>query len=141
MVRDESAAGIHIARDGGSGRIHTPDKSKQRLAELGQVAGVREPIVHLDVYIYRINRLPRRRERVAPDSLQIRGFAARAAARDEQIAAVVEVKPDHARVRVRRGLVIFEPDVGRDAACIRHVERQLHAVVQPAVVGDVLVSQ
>ncbi len=86
------------------------DEIQQRLVQLGEIGGLGGPVVHLRVDVQRPVRTPRRAHVFVPDALQVRRLRARAAARDQQVAAVLEQQLDQPRVfRAVRG----DPFVGR----------------------------
>ena len=117
---------------------------EQRLVQLGEVGRLGRPVVHLGVDVDRVVRAPRRPQLVVPDALQVRRLRARAAAGDQQVAAVLEQQLDELRIR---GAELHDPLIGRQRrrrrAGRRHGaaggrERQRHAIEQAAVIGDVL---
>ena len=66
------------------------DHPQHRLVALGEVRHLRRPVVHLAVDVHRPVGAPRRAHVLVPDPLQVRGLAAGAGARDEQVAPVLE---------------------------------------------------
>ncbi len=78
----------------------------------GEVGDLGRPVVHLGVDVDGVLALPRRRERVVPEPLQVRGHRARPAAGDQQVAAEVEVEHGQPGI-VGTGLHALEPRVGR----------------------------
>ena len=70
------------------------------------------PVVHLRVDVDRELRVPRRHERLVPDTLQVRRESTRPAAPCQEIAPVLDVQPRQARV-VSRLAQPCEAGVGR----------------------------
>ena len=71
---------------------------EQRLSEVGQVAGLGEPVVHLEIDVGRVLGVPDRCERIVPDALQVGRFAAGLGAADEKVAPVIEIGRDEVLV-------------------------------------------
>ena len=100
MVGDEAAAVIQLPRSALAVGHHAGQQVKQRFLALRQTTDVGGPVVHLGVDVDRILGVPRRKERIVPDALQVGGQAARAAGRKQQPPSVLEVQ----RVQPRVGL-------------------------------------
>ena len=114
---------------------HLADEVEQRAVHVGEVGGLRRPVVHLGVDVRRVVRAPRRTHHVVPDALKVRGLRAGAAARGEQVPAVREEQRDQlriARARLRdpldgrrrgrrRRRAEIERDARRDRGVIRFV--------------------
>ncbi len=59
---------------GNSARYHKAhDKIKQRLSQLRQIGGFRQPVIHLQINVDVVVGIPRRGDGVIPHTLQIRG--------------------------------------------------------------------
>ena len=138
VVNDEATRAVQGAGDAAAVLLGAIDQVEERLVQFGEVADLRRPVVHLDVDVDGVLALPRRRQRVVPDSLKVRRHRSRTAARNEQVARELEVDRLELRIRFasrdRR-----ETFVGGNRARATEVERD--AVEQAIVIGDVRVAQ
>ena len=73
-------------------------KTPQRRFRLPQIAGIRLPVIHLQVDVCRPLTAPRGSQVLIPDSLQVCRLTSGPGRRDQQVAAELEVERDQARI-------------------------------------------
>ena len=123
VMRHESARAVMHARGLPSRLAQRFEIVEQRLMQLGEIRHFRRPVVHLQIDVQVVVAVPRRKHAVVPQTLQVRRQPARAAARDQQIAAELKVERFEAEIGLTL-LDALEPLVGRhrsqfDASCLR----------------------
>ncbi|MNO42713.1 hypothetical protein D3C76_329100 [compost metagenome] len=91
VMRRKPSAAIHDPGCDPSRLPHPLDQIEQRLMAFGQITDFGWPVIHLRIDIDREFAVPGRAEAVIPNALKIRGQGARAAGRDKQIAAILEI--------------------------------------------------
>ena len=115
VMRDEAVGAVMDARGLSARLAQRFEIVEERLMELGEVRHFRRPVIHLQVDVEVIVAVPRREHAVVPQPLQVRGEPARAAARNQQIAAELKVERFEAEIGLTL-LDALEPLVGRRAA-------------------------
>ena len=143
VVRHESARAVVHARRLAAGLAQRIEKVEQRLVQLGEVGHLRRPVVHLQVDVEVIVRVPRRAHAVVPHALQVGRQIARTAAGDQQVAAELKIQRVECRIG-RAALHRFEPFVGRQRSRAQSppgAEAQRHASIQPLMIGAVRLEQ
>ena len=108
---------------------------EQRLVALGEVGGIGQPVVHLEVDVGRVLAAPGRIDLLVPDALQVGGLTAGPRRGDHQVAAVLDVERGERGIGVRR--VGRDALIGRQVGDRRRAEIDREAAEQPLVVGDV----
>ena len=116
VMGDEAARAVVDARGLAARLAQRLEEVEQRLVQLGEVGHLRRPVVHLQVDVEVIVGVPRRVHAVVPEALQVRGQIAGAAARDQQIAAELEVERVERRVGRPRFTRSSRSSVGSAAA-------------------------
>ena len=132
MVQYPAFNAIHVAGRLLALLVNLADELEQRLVHLRQVRHLRGPVVHLQVDVRGVFRVPRRKHLVVPQTLQVgRIHVVRLRRRNQQVASELEVgshqmvvssritaraKPLNALVRGHMGVAIL-------------TQRELHAVV------------
>ena len=92
VVMQHPAIGtIHVTSCLASRHTHLADEFEQRTVHLRQITNLRRPIVHLQIDVRSILRVPRRPHTVIPQALKIgRVDVVRLRRADKQVAAVLE---------------------------------------------------
>ena len=115
-------------------RQHALHETVQRPGQLGQIGRLGRPVVHLDIDVGVVVGIPRRRQAVVPQALQI-GRQGIARAGDQQVAAELHVQ------RLQLGVVAIagvggDAGVGGQCAALGGAGAEIegHAVEQRAVV-------
>ena len=114
------------------------DQGEERFVQLGEVGDLGRPVVHLHVDVGVPVAIPCGLDLVGPDALQIRGQAAGAGGRDEQVTAEAEV--ERGEGGIGRACVEGAESIWGGASGdggIRCAEVEGDAVEGAAVVGDV----
>ena len=135
MVRHEPAAAVHFLCGHPAVRAHTLNKIVKRICQLGEIAGLRTPVIHLGIYVYGKTAAPCRPHILVPDALQIGGQRPLAARSYQQIAGVVPVKLDE-RIILPAISESFKTFVGGKTVAV-FSEAQLCAGIISLVVIDV----
>src|SRR5262249_10651027 len=125
VVRDEAARVVMQPRRAPPRRPQTFEQVEERQMQFREVGHFGGPVIHLQVYVEVIVAVPRRPESVGPDALQIGWQIAWSAARDEQVAAELEILGDELIVFAAL-LHTFEPLVCGQIA--RSAELKLDAI-------------
>ena len=81
LVEDPAPGAVVLAGDAGALIGHLADQPEERLRRLGEVGDLRGPVVHLEVDVRRVLRIPHRIHVGVPDALQVRRLRARASTR------------------------------------------------------------
>ncbi len=92
MMRHEPPAAVHPLRRAPSADPHLPYQLKQRHMAFRQIAALRNPVIHLQIDIDGILRIPRRKKALIPNALQRGRQPSGPAAGNHQISPVIEQK-------------------------------------------------
>ena len=104
------------------------DELVQRLVQLGEVADLGRPVVHLDVDVEMPVAVPRRLDFLGPDALQVGRQSAGPRGADQQVAAEVEIQRRQRGIGPRPAANPASRSVGRQRAVGGRGQVQLHAV-------------
>ena len=91
MMEHPSVLAVHRARCSGSRSADLTDEPEQGLVEIAEVRRLRGPVVHLEVDIRGVFRVPRREHLIVPYTLQVGGLTAGLRRAYKEIAAEGEV--------------------------------------------------
>ncbi len=133
VMANPAARAVHAMRGHRPRNREILDHPDQRLDALGEGGDLGRPIVHLGVDVDRVLAAPGRRDLVVPYALEVGGLAAGARRRDQQVAAIVEIKRGERRVvriarlpdaqvggKIRRGRAAeIDSDAPIEAAMLR----------------------
>ena len=112
VMRDEAVGSVMHARGLSPRLAQRLEIVEEGLMELGEVRHFRRPVIHLQVDVEVVVAVPRREHAVVPQPLQVRGEPARAAARNQQIAAELKIERFEAEIGLTL-LHALEPLIGR----------------------------
>ena len=115
VMRHESVGAVMHARRLPARLAQRFEIVEERLMQLGEVRHFRRPVIHLQVDVEVVVAVPRRKHAVVPQPLQVRRDPARAAARNQQIAAELKVERFEAEI----GLTLLD---ALEALVGRHVD-------------------
>ena len=109
--------------------LQRPYVVHQRGHAFVEVSKIRRPVVHLDVDVVVVVRIPGALYLVAPDSLQVRRHVSFARRSYQKITSVLEIESLQPRIRMPL-TVLVEPVRRRQRACGRMAELQIHPLVK-----------
>src|SRR5262245_49500877 len=92
VMDHETARAIEPLRYSATVDSRPIDQVEERLMQFRKIADFGRPVVHLGIDINRVFTIPWRRELIIPDALQGGRHAARAAARHQQVSAVLKIE-------------------------------------------------
>ncbi len=143
-IRDDvghPAVGVVVGFRGfASGLAQGIDQVKQGQMALGQVGGLRVPVVHLHVNVEVVIAIPRGLQALGPHALQVRGQVSGPRTADQQVPPELEVEGLQGRVQaaLAHGLQAL---VRRQISSGRRAQVQRDAVEEALVVGNMIAAQ
>ena len=132
VMRDPARGAVLRLCRARAGDREVVDHLEHRLRALREVRRAGRPVVHGEVHVDRVLRVPGRVHQVVPQALEIRGLGSGPRARDQQVAAVLEQQLGELRI-VGAG-VLRDPDVGRQLGGRRAPDVERRPAEQPLVV-------
>ena len=137
-MQDPAARSPVLASRLRTGVGHVAHQCFQRPYHLRKIARFGWPIVHGEIDVHRVLRVPPRILIVVPDALQIGRLRAGPRTRDEEISAELVVQ--RRQLRVRRIGISFHPQIGGKCVgrCSCRPERELHPTEPGAMFGQMI---